>query len=109
MLKENGNAKLKEGNLRGAVDDYKEGIQFVDYETSEDAKELLKTLRLNISQAYIKLNKNSDAIDNCNKVLKDEPQNMKALYRRGVALRKNEDFDKAEVKYTLFRKISNSY
>jgi hypothetical protein len=24
-------------------------------------------------------------------------------------LRKNEDFDKAEVKYTLFRKISNSY
>ncbi len=34
MLKENGNAKLKEGNLRGAVDDYKEGIQFVDYETS---------------------------------------------------------------------------
>jgi hypothetical protein len=26
MLKENGNAKLKEGNLRGAVDDYKEGI-----------------------------------------------------------------------------------
>ncbi len=55
------------------------------------------------------MNKNSDAIDNCSKVLKDEPSNMKALYRRGVALRKNEDFDKAEVKYTLFRKISNSY
>lgn len=56
---------------------------------------MLKTLRLNIAQAYIKLNKNYDAIDNCNKVLKDDPSNMKALYRRGVALRKNEDFDKA--------------
>jgi Tfp pilus assembly protein PilF len=54
-----------------------------------DAKELLKALRLNIAQSYIKLNKYYDAIDNCNKVLKDDPSNLKALYRRGTAFRKN--------------------
>lgn len=53
-------------------------------------------MRLNISQAYLKLNKNADVIDNCTKVLKEEADNLKALYRRGVAYSKNQDFDKAQ-------------
>lgn len=55
-------------------------------------------MRLNLAQAYLKLNKNTDVIDNCSKVLKDEPGNVKALYRRGVAYTKNQDFDRAQVK-----------
>ena len=98
-LKESGNEKLKTGNAKGAVDDYKEGIDFVEHETLAESKQLLKTLRLNIAQAYLKLNKNSDVVDQCTKVLKDEPNNLKALYRRGVAYGKSQDFDRAQVQY----------
>jgi len=34
---------------------------------------------------------------------------LKALYRRGVAYSKNQDFDKAQVNYHLFSMISNNY
>jgi hypothetical protein len=70
-LKESGNHKLKQGNAKGASDDYKEGIDFVEHETLEASKQLLKTLQLNIAQAFLKLNKNSDVIDYCAKVIKE--------------------------------------
>ena len=57
----------------------------------------MKILRLNISQALLKLNKYSEVIDQSSKVLKDEPQNPKALYRRGVAYSRSQDFDRAQV------------
>lgn len=57
---------------------------------------MLNILRLNISQAYLKLNKSSDVIDNCTKVLKEEEDNQKALYRRGLAYTKNQDFERAK-------------
>lgn len=77
----------------------------MEYETNSQSKELLNILRLNISQAYLKLNKNSDAIDNCTKVLKEEPDNLKALFRRGVALSKAQDFGKAEEDFKHILKI----
>jgi tetratricopeptide (TPR) repeat protein len=64
---------------------------------------------LNISQAYLKLNKHVDAIDNCTKVLKEENDNLKALYRRGVAYTKLQEFDKAKVTIVLCRAISTNY
>lgn len=67
----------------------------MEHETSADAKQLLNILRLNISQAYLKVNKYADVIDNCTKVLKEESTNLKALYRRGLAYSKSQDFAKA--------------
>lgn len=67
----------------------------MEHETSADAKQLLNVLRLNISQAYLKASKYADVIDNCNKVLKEESGNIKALYRRGVAFSKSQEFAKA--------------
>jgi Flp pilus assembly protein TadD len=68
----------------------------------------LKVLQLNIAQAYLKLNKNKDAVDAAGKVLKEEPTNLKALYRRGVAYTRSQDFDRAQVLHPLFRLISRS-
>lgn len=107
-LKESGNEKLKIGNAKGAADDYKEGIDFVEHETLAESKQLLKTLRLNLAQAYLKLNKSTDVVDQCTKVIKDEPNNLKALYRRGVAYGKSQDFDRAQVHSLLHRPISKN-
>jgi tetratricopeptide (TPR) repeat protein len=106
--KEVGNEHLKQGNAKAAADSYKEGIDFVEHETAADAKAIFKTLQLNIAQAYLKLNKNKEASEAAGKVLKDDPSNLKALYRRGVAYSKSQDFDRAQVVYSLFRLISRN-
>lgn len=106
--KEVGNDHLKQGNAKAAADSYKEGIDFVEHETAADAKAIFKTLQLNIAQAYLKLNKNKEASEAAGKVLKDDPSNLKALYRRGVAFSKSQDFDRAQVTQTLFRRTSRS-
>lgn len=103
-----GNEKLKTGDYKGAVENYKEGIEFLEHEHASEAKQLLNILRLNISQAYLKLGKYAEVIDNCTKVLKEEDDNHKALYRRGIAFSKSQDFDKAKVLFSLFRMISTN-
>ena len=52
---------------------------------------------MNISQAYIKTKNFSKAIDESSKVLKEDENNLKTLYRRAVAYLGNQDFDKATV------------
>lgn len=99
-FKEAGNDHLKKGDAKGAVASYKEGINFVEHETAADAKAILKTLQLNIAQAYLKLNRNGEAVEAAGNVLKEEPGNLKALYRRGVAYSKNQDFDRAQVPFS---------
>lgn len=40
--------------MKAAVKKYNEGIEFVDAEDDESAKGILKILRMNASQAYLK-------------------------------------------------------
>lgn len=94
-----GNERLKQGDYLGAVHSYKDGLEFVEFETSSEAKQLVNILRLNTAQAYLKINKYFDVIEFCTKVLKEEPDNMKALYRRGVAYNRSQDFGKAETDF----------
>ena len=86
--------------------DYKEGMEFIEFEHAPETKQLLNILRLNISQAYLKLNMYSDVVDNCSKVLKEEDDCVKALFRRGVAYSRLQEFDKAKVHFFLFRMTS---
>ena len=77
----------------------------MEHEHAPETKQLLNILRLNISQAYLKLAKYSDVIENCSKVLKEEDDCLKALYRRGTAYCKIQEFDLAKVHLTLCRLI----
>ena len=45
---------MKQGQFANAAKKYEEGLEFVDGEQSEDAKSIIKILRMNASQAYIK-------------------------------------------------------
>jgi Tfp pilus assembly protein PilF len=51
---------------------------------------------MNACQAYIKTKQYSKAISLSTKVLKDDPENLKMLFRRGVAYLGNQDFDLAK-------------
>jgi Tfp pilus assembly protein PilF len=52
---------------------------------------------MNLSQAYLSGKQYAKAIESCTKVLKDDADNIKTLYRRGVAYTNNQDFDLAKV------------
>jgi peptidylprolyl isomerase len=90
-LKDKGNACFKGGDFKAACEAYEEGITYVEnsYETDADLKkrhqELETILRLNAAQAYINLPDYSKAISMTTHVLKTEPNNFKALLRRGTA------------------------
>lgn len=96
-FKQEGNAFLKDGKFKEAIKKYNEGIDFVDAQDDEEAKNLLKALRMNVSQAYLKTKEYSKTIQNCTKVLQNDPNNIKTLYRRAVAYHGNQDFDLAKV------------
>jgi len=69
----------------------------VDAEEDEDLKAILKLLRGNFAQACLKAGDYFECVDNCNKVLKDDPENQKALYRKGMGNWKMNEFDNAIV------------
>lgn len=66
-------------------------------------------MRLNSAQMQLKTNAYFAAVENCTKVLNDDENNLKGLYRRGVAYLNLQEFEKSEVNSLLFRMISKKY
>jgi hypothetical protein len=57
---------------------------------------------MNITQAYIKNKQYAKAIDAATKVLNDDPDTIKTLFRRGVADLGNQDIELAKVLPFIF-------
>ncbi|KAG8678671.1 hypothetical protein FRC09_019655 [Ceratobasidium sp. 395] len=74
--KEKGNASFKAGNYPEAIGHYTAAIL---------ADSTDPTFPLNRAAAYLKLNKNQDAERDCSTVLKLQPTNVKAMFRRAQA------------------------
>lgn len=58
----------------------------VDRGTEQERKDLLLSGYLNIALCLLKLENYNDAIKFCDKALKMQPNNEKALFRRGQVL-----------------------
>ena len=54
-----------------------------DEEQQKKQKQLLTAMHLNKALCYLKINMNKEARKECNKVLEKDPENEKALFRRG--------------------------
>lgn len=91
--KKQGNDLLMENQFQAAISKYSDGISYVEDDDDEAAKAILKTLRMNLSQACIKAKRFVEAIENCTKVLKVDEKNIKTLYRRAVAYLGNQQFE----------------
>jgi len=89
--KEKGNASFKKGEYKQACEAYEEGVTYVEnsYESDQDLKkkhvDMEAVLRLNAAQSYINNRDYSKAIQHATQVLKKDPNNFKALLRRGTA------------------------
>lgn len=95
--KDRGTRLYKEGDIRGAAVCYSRGAQYVIpiKPGTEERERLRVALFLNLAACQLKLGQNTHVVDNCSKVLAQEPNNVKALYRRGVASKNIGDLDQA--------------
>lgn len=98
--KEEGNAAFKAGDYTRAVRSYRKGTTvlkpFNKSNTGDDqVKSLLVTLQTNLSMVCYKQDKHKMSRDVASKALEIDPANVKALYRRAVALRKLGDAESA--------------
>jgi len=81
--KEEGTVKFKQGDFSGACRCYQESVDMVEF--VEEGKSLVLSSNLNMAQAYLNLKDYASANEKAGKVLNEDPNNIKALYRRGVA------------------------
>lgn len=104
--KDQGNLHFKAENWLKAEESYHLGLFHVNFDQLSYNFELLDKHReavlkvkvpicLNLAAVRIKLNKFQLAIELCNEVIKEQPNNSKALYRKAQALFGMKNFDSA--------------
>ncbi|CEM26318.1 unnamed protein product [Vitrella brassicaformis CCMP3155] len=85
-FKDYGNERFKQGDNVTARDKYKEGLKVLKKaEGVHGAAEIGKSLHLNLAAVHIRLGEWFEAIQSATEVIKLDPTNVKALYRRGHA------------------------
>ncbi|OII71260.1 uncharacterized protein cubi_01735 [Cryptosporidium ubiquitum] len=86
-----GNAKYQNNEIEEAILEYKNALIYVDYTFPEDKtleeeyNKLITRIHLNLSACFLKINEFNMVILHCNNVLKNDPNNVKALYRLAQA------------------------
>jgi len=85
QAKAEGTALFKAKEFEEAALKYTEAAELVENIEGEEAENLFVTSNLNAAQCYLSLKQYSDAASKASEVLSKDPDNMKALYRRGLA------------------------
>jgi len=96
-LKEAGSGIFKSGRIRFALNRYQAAVRMYEHDKdiSTDAKSLIRVCLLNEAMCHLKLQEPAKAETACSKVLKEDPDNVKALFRRAQALSQIGEFSKA--------------
>jgi len=115
--KAEGNELIRSKNYTHACRRYINALQHCDKayantlspKEKEEVDALALTIRLNLAQCWLKLEKYEKAIENCNKALDFDKSSTKGLYRRALAYEKLKDFKraKADVAWALATKPAN--
>ena len=99
--KEQGNTFFKNGKTNIAIKRYESAISAIKYtsdfseEEKKQAEEIQVACEVNITIANSKLKKWKEVITHADNALKLNPTNIKALFKKGVALIEKDDWDAA--------------
>ena len=105
---------FKAGDIKAAAVHYSKALKYlipakVDDALQESFQKDILALRnvalLNLAACQLKFKQDHYAAQNCSKVLQTEPENIKALYRRGLALTNMSDFDQAKQDLVKARRL----
>lgn len=123
-VKMTGGSHFKEGKYDQAIEEYRKVVRYavsstfkdngevVDLDDSpnsenfpaespaeeaqrQELKQMLLVGHLNLALCYLKLNKTKDCISSCDEALEIEPNNVKALFRKGLAYLQTNDYELA--------------
>jgi len=104
-IKDAGNDLFKAGDFEGAKKKYLKAIRYSDFSvtranhTREEEHTLKKVclipIHSNLSQTFIRLREFDEAIGQCDRVISLEVGNIKAYFRKGVALKEKKMFEEA--------------
>ena len=100
-LKAAGTEAFKAQDWGTASAKYTQGFDIVKDSTEDAAAPLKISLALNNAACQIKTGENSEAVTNCEFVLALEPENVKALFRKGQALLGKSDYKGAKAALKL--------
>ncbi|XP_071439068.1 peptidyl-prolyl cis-trans isomerase D isoform X3 [Hetaerina americana] len=112
-IKDSGNYYFAKNNFVDAGRKYKKALRYLDCLSSSDLKEsdskitneIMHNCLLNLSAVKLRLNQYKDAIGLCDKVLAHDCTNVKAMYRRGQALSRLNEYELALKDFTSALKI----
>eukprot|EP01083_Nonionella_stella_P300682 1027889_1 len=98
QYKNDGNDLFKMGRYAGAIKKYKKALYWIedeieDNELNKEKNKLIVSINNNLSILYIKLKQWTQASRYASKVLEIEPNNVKALVRRGQSLLEEGSWD----------------
>ena len=91
LVKQKGTQYFKAGRYNYAVIQYQRIVNWLEMECGNGKEQLqaiqalLLVAHLNLALCYLRLREYSQTVENCNKVMELDPENEKALYRRGEA------------------------
>ena len=112
-----GTDKFKTGDIRAAAVHYSKALKYLipikldelcEEAIRKDTLALTSVILLNLAACQLKFKQDHLAAQNCTKVLQIEPENVKALYRRGLALINMKDFDQAREDLIEARRLEPS-
>ena len=110
-----GNALFRKGRLELAKTKYEKtlrdlkGIRGIDSDADRDKlNDLVVALALNAAMTHQKLGDHASALRRAREVLVAEPQNAKALWRRGVSLAATHEYDAARADFTRVLALDGS-
>jgi len=104
-LKAKGTEHFQEGKYKLALSKYKRLVDLLQHETHLEGEKkarrdaLYHAAHLNMALCFLKKNETAECIKHCEKVLEENKDNVKALYRRGQAYQHQNDFHEAVADY----------
>ena len=91
VIKNEGNEKVRRGDYSGAIESFNSALTNLESCVTPDASviAILQSVRLNMALCFLKLEQFENCIETCSSILQKDSNNVKALFRRGVAYRES--------------------